>query len=65
MIFTWDEGYDLANSIPTFFVGPMVRAGVYTQRIDHYNVLHTLEAMYGLAPTGNALSAPIISNCWR
>ena len=25
VVFTWDEGFDSANSIPTMFVGPMVR----------------------------------------
>lgn len=65
VIFTWDEGFDATNSIPTFFVGPMVRPGRYTQRIDHYDVLRTIEAMYGLKPTGRATQASIITSCWR
>jgi hypothetical protein len=65
VIFTWDEGYDRANSIPTMFVGPMVRAGRYPERIDHFRVLRTLEDLYGLAPTGKAASAAPITGIWR
>ena len=38
VVFTWDEGFDAVNSIPTMFVGPMVRAGKYAERIDHFRV---------------------------
>lgn len=65
VIFTWDEGYDRVNSIPTMFVGPMVKAGKYTQRIDHFNVLRTLEDMYGLPHTGGAADVAPITNVWR
>lgn len=65
VVFTWDEGYDSTNSIPTFFVGPMVRPGRYRQRIDHYDVLRTIERMYGLQPTGAARKAKTISAIWR
>jgi hypothetical protein len=65
VIFTWDEGYDNKNSIPTVFVGPMVKAGRYTQRIDHFNVLRTLEDMYGLPATGGAAEVAPITNIWR
>ena len=65
VVFTWDEGYDLPNSIPTMFVGPMIRAGRYSERIDHFNVLRTLEDLYGLAPTGKAANAAPITDVWR
>jgi acid phosphatase len=65
VIFTWDEGIDDANSIPTFFVGPMVRQDAYAERIDHYRLLRTLEDMYALRPTGRAAAAQPIVNCWR
>jgi phosphatidylinositol-3-phosphatase len=65
VVFTWDEGYDAANSIPTMFVGPMIRAGRYSERINHYNVLRTLDDLYGLAPTGKAASATPITDIWR
>jgi hypothetical protein len=65
VIFTWDEGYDRRNSIPTMFVGPMVRAGTYAERIDHYRVLRTLEDIYGLARTGKANDVEPITSIWR
>ena len=54
VVLTWDEGYDRDNTIPTIFYGPMVKRGRYTERVDHYNTLRTLETMYGLALTGKA-----------
>jgi hypothetical protein len=65
VVFTWDEGYDRLNSIPTMFVGPMVRAGTYTERIDHYRVLRTLEDLYDLRPTGRAANVPPITAIWK
>jgi len=65
VIFTWDEGFDAVNSIPTVFIGPMVRPGTYTQRIDHFNVLRTLEDMYGLPPSGGAAEVAPITTIWR
>lgn len=64
VIFTWDEGYDDANSIPTFFSGPMVRRTRIAERIDHYRVLRTLEDMYGLAPTGRAAAVKPLAGWW-
>jgi acid phosphatase len=65
LIVTMDEGYDNANSIPILFVGPMVRPGRYAERIDHRNVLRTLEDMYGLAPTAQAARVAPVTDCWR
>jgi len=65
LIITWDEGYDPANTIPMLFVGPMVKPGRYAERVDHYNVLRTLEDMYGLPHTGKAGSVTPIGDCWR
>jgi len=65
VVLTWDEGYDAHNTIPTLFLGPMVKPGRYGERIDHLNVLHTIETMYGLAPTGRAATSPAIAGCWR
>jgi acid phosphatase len=65
VIFTWDEGYDRTNSLPTFFVGPMVKRGRYAERIDHLRVLRTLEDMYGLAPSGKAARVEPIVDVWR
>jgi hypothetical protein len=65
VVFTWDEGYDPTNTLPTFFVGPMVKTGRYGERIDHDRVLRTLEDMYGLAPTGRAAHVAPITDVWR
>ena len=63
---TWDEDDASAtNRIPTIFVGPMVRPGKYGQKITHYNVLRTLEAMYGLGYLGHASSVLTINNVWQ
>lgn len=66
LILTWDEDDSTtsANQIPTVFVGQMVKQGNYGENISHYNVLHTIEDMYGLAPIGNAASAPSIADAW-
>ncbi|MFY9778875.1 MAG: alkaline phosphatase family protein [Candidatus Baltobacteraceae bacterium] len=65
VVLTWDEGYDDPNDIPTIFVGPMVKPGRYSERIDHYRVLRTLEDAYHLAPTGKAARVAPIADCWR
>jgi len=66
LIITWDEddGSE-GNQIPTIFVGPMVKPGQYSEKITHYSVLRTLEAMYKLPYLGNAASAKTITNCWQ
>jgi hypothetical protein len=66
LIVTWDEN-NLApgNQIPTIFVGPMVKPGQYSEDIDHYNVLRTLEAIYGLPYAGNSATATTITNVWQ
>jgi acid phosphatase len=65
LIVTFDEDDDTsANHIATLLVGPMVRPGTYRQSIDHYNVLRTLEQMYGLAPLGLAQRAHTLE-CWK
>ncbi len=65
LIVTWDEddGED-QNRIATIFVGPMVKAGVYDQHINHYNILRTILDMYGLAPIGKSVDAAPIKDIW-
>ena len=66
LIVTWDEDEDTdVNRIPTIFVGPMVKPGKYSEKIDHYSVLRTLEAMYGLPYAGKSSSASAITDVWR
>ncbi|MFE7358215.1 alkaline phosphatase family protein [Streptomyces sp. NPDC057543] len=48
-VLTWDEDdFTPSNHIPTIMVGPMAKAGEYSEHITHYNVLKTLLDMYGL-----------------
>ncbi|MCH0559373.1 MULTISPECIES: alkaline phosphatase family protein [Streptomyces] len=62
---TWDEDDgSTSNQIPTIFYGAGVKAGDYSETINHYNVLRTLEDAYGLAATGNASSATPITDIW-
>lgn len=65
LIVTWDEDDNTSrNQIPTVFYGDHVRPGTYNQTISHYNVLSTLEQMYGLPKTGLATRAPIVADIW-
>ncbi len=65
LIVTFDEDDDSGrNQIPTVIYGAHVRPGQYSEQINHYNVLSTVEQMYGLPKTGYAASAPAIADIW-
>jgi hypothetical protein len=65
LIVTWDEDDNGSrNQIPTVIYGAHVQPGTYDEQISHYNVLSTLEQMYGLPKTGNAVNAPPIATIW-
>lgn len=64
-ILTFDEDDNTPrNRIPTLFIGPMVKHGKFAERITHYDLLRTLETIYGLKPAGHARAHPITS-VWR
>ena len=66
LIVTWDEDDDSSNNrIPTIFVGPMVKPGTYSVRIDHYGVLRTIVEMYGLTAIGHSAGAKPIVEVWK
>ncbi len=66
LVVTWDEDNgSSANQIPTIFVGPMVRAGKYNVQVNHYSLLRTLEAMYGLPYANQSARVAPITNIWR
>jgi phosphatidylinositol-3-phosphatase len=66
LIVTWDENNDApGNQIPTIFIGPMVKPGKYSGDITHYNVLRTIEAIYGLSYLGQSASAQAITDVWQ
>lgn len=65
LILTFDEDDEQGdNRIPTIFVGRMVAPGRYDERIDHYRVLRTIEAMYGLPPLARSADVPPITSVW-
>ena len=67
LILTFDEddyNPQNGNRIPTIFYGDKVKKGEYTETINHYNVLHTLEVMYGLPSADNVSASPII-DVWK
>lgn len=65
-ILTFDEDDDLhGNRIVTILSGPMVIGGKYSIKINHYNVLRTIEETYGLPYAGNAANATSITTCWK
>lgn len=66
LIVTWDEDDGSQNNqVATIFVGPMVKTGQYGEKVDHYTVLRTIEAMYGLKPLGNAAARKPIKDVWQ
>lgn len=52
------------NKVTTIFIGQDVLAGTYSDHIDHYDILRTIEDMYHLPYCGNSASATPITNCW-
>lgn len=66
LIVTFDEDQGTStNQIATIFVGPMVKPGQYSEYINHYNVLRTLEAIYGLPYAGNSAKVKTITDVWQ
>jgi len=66
LIVQWDEDQGTTtNHIATIFVGSMVKPGKYSEKINHYNVLRTIEDMYHLPHLGNSVSATPITNVWK
>jgi hypothetical protein len=64
LTFDEDDG-SIDNHITTIFCGSMVKKGTYTSRINHYNVLRTIENMYKLSYAGNAANVTTITYCWK
>jgi hypothetical protein len=65
-VLTFDEDdYSAKNRIPTIITGQHVIAGSYSQTINHYHILRTIETAYGLAPVGKTATATPILNIWR
>jgi hypothetical protein len=66
LIVTWDEDDSSSgNHIPTIFVGQMVKQGQFGEVINHFNVLRTLEDLYGLAHAGQSANVSPITDVWQ
>ncbi len=66
LILTWDEDDSgSGNHIATIFVGSAVKPGQYSESINHYTVLRTVEAMYGLSPINNSATVNPITDVWQ
>lgn len=66
LIVTWDEDEGTSmNQIATIFVGPMVKVGQYSEKINHYNILRTIEDMYSLPHLGHSAAAKPIIDVWQ
>lgn len=65
LILTFDEDdHSGDNHILTLFSGAHVRTGRYSQRVDHYDLLSTLAAFYGIPGPGKAADRKPISGIW-
>jgi hypothetical protein len=66
LIVTFDEDSGTSvNQIFTAFVGAQVKTGTYSESINHYTVLRTIEAAYGLPGLNNAASKSPILDVWQ
>lgn len=66
LIVTWDEDdFTDVNQIATVFYGAEVKQGQYSQTINHYNVLRTIEDLCRLAPINNAATASPVTGIFR
>lgn len=68
LILTWDEASpdkNGKNQIATLLIGPTVKPGSYSQNVDHYSVLHTIETITGVACTAKACKAANLKGMWQ
>jgi phosphatidylinositol-3-phosphatase len=65
LIVTTDEDDEAGNNrIATIIAGAHVRPGQYSARTDHYGILRTMLAGYGLAPFAAAANAAPVTTVW-
>jgi hypothetical protein len=58
LVVTWDEGQDQGdNRIPTLIAGAGVKHGEVATPATHYNLLRTIEDLYGLPKLGQSADA--------
>jgi hypothetical protein len=65
LIITFDEDNKTdGNHIATIIAGAGVKPGQYAPRLDHYYLLRTLQAMWGLAPLGHSAQRVPLQGLW-
>jgi len=65
LIVTFDEDSGTStNQIFTVFVGQHVKVGSFSESVNHYSILRTVEDAYGLAAIGGAASKSPITDIW-
>jgi hypothetical protein len=66
LIVTWDEDdFGKDNHIPLIVVGPMVKAGIYNENVNHYNVLRTIEDIQHLPLLRDIHQTQPITSIWK
>jgi len=66
LLITYDENDGrTGNKILTVVAGAGVRPGTYPEAVDHYRILRTIEAMFGLPPIGAAAGTSPITDIWQ
>jgi len=70
LILTFDEDDGTigvgTNQITTIFIGQMVQGGSYSENIDHYRLLRTIEDMYGITTyCGASSTSTPITDVWK
>jgi hypothetical protein len=64
LVVTWDEGSG-NNHIPTIVTGAGVKRGNDPRYATHYDLLRTIQDMYGLPPLANSASAQPLGEIFR
>lgn len=65
LILTFDEDdHSQHNRIFTLIVGAHVVTGRYHERLDHYRLFRTLQALHGLAPSPSAGPSGPVTDVW-
>jgi hypothetical protein len=66
LIVTFDENAGgTVHPIPTIIVGEGIQPGRYTEWMNHYTLLRTIEKAYELPPLGRAHAARPLSKIWK
>lgn len=66
LIVTFDEDDRMTkNQVFTVFYGAKIRPGKYRSRIDHYDVLRTIENIEGIRPLGESAARTGVGAVWN